>query len=194
MDKHVGFIKTTVIGGLIFLIPFVIIVSVLGKAINTMIVVARPLEKMIPLESIGGIAVIHILAILLVVFVCFLAGMLAKSSAGKRSFTWLDSKLIMLIPGYSFIKGFVGNMEKDESKKVMIPVLAKLDDQTLLGFEVERLSDGQVVVFLPGSPDTTSGTVAYMTEDRVERLDIDFAATYKILRTLGRGSEQFIKK
>jgi uncharacterized membrane protein len=194
MDKHVGFIKTTVIGGLIFLIPFVIIVSVLGKAINTMIVVARPLEKMIPLESIGGIAVIHILAILLVVFVCFLAGMLAKSSAGKRSFTWLDSKLIMLIPGYSFIKGFAGTMEKDESKKVMIPVLAKLDDQTLLGFEVERLSDGQVVVFLPGSPDTTSGTVAYMTEDRVERLDIDFAATYKILRTLGRGSEQFIKK
>jgi uncharacterized membrane protein len=194
MDKHVGFIKTTVIGGLIFLIPFVIIVSVLGKAINTMIVVARPLEKMIPLESIGGIAVIHILAILLVVFVCFLAGMSAKSSAGKRSFTWLDSKLIMLIPGYSFIKGFAGTMEKDESKKVMIPVLAKLDDQTLLGFEVERLSDGQVVVFLPGSPDTTSGTVAYMTEDRVERLDIDFAATYKILRTLGRGSEQFIKK
>ncbi len=194
MDKHVGFLKTTIIGGLIFLIPFVLIVSVLGKAIKTMIVVARPLEKMIPLESIGGIAVIHILAILLLVFVCFLAGLFARSSTGKRAFDWLDSKLIMMIPGYSFIKGFAGTIEKDESKTVMIPVLAKLDDQTLLGFEIERLSDGQVVVFLPGSPDTTSGTVAYMTEDRVQRLDIDFAATYKILRTLGRGSEQFIKK
>jgi uncharacterized membrane protein len=194
MDKHVGFLKTTIIGGLIFLIPFVLIVSVLGKAIKTMIVVARPLEKMIPLESIGGIAVIHILAILLLVFVCFLAGLFARSSTGKRAFDWLDSKLIMMIPGYSFIKGFAGTIEKDESKTVMIPVLAKLDDQTLLGFEIERLSDGQVVVFLPGSPDTTSGAVAYMTEDRVQRLDIDFAATYKILRTLGRGSEQFIKK
>jgi len=194
MDKHVGFLKTTVIGGLIFLIPFVIIVSVLGKAIKTMIVVARPLEKMIPLESIGGIAVVHILAILLLVFLCFLAGLAARSSLGRRSFSWLDSKLIMMIPGYSFIKGFTGTMEKDESQKVMKPVLAKLDDQTLLGFEIERLSDGKVVVFLPGSPDTTSGTVAYMTEDRVQRLDIDFAATYKILRTLGRGSEQFIKK
>ena len=194
MDKHVGFLKTTIIGGLIFLIPFVLIVSVLGKAIKTMIVVARPLEKMIPLESIGGIAVVHILAILLLVFVCFLAGLFARSSTGKRAFDWLDSKLIMMIPGYSFIKGFAGTIEKDESKTVMIPVLAKLDDQTLLGFEVERLSDGQVVVFLPGSPDTTSGTVAYMTEDRVQKLDIDFAASYKILRTLGRGSEQFIKK
>ena len=194
MDKHVGFLKTTIIGGLIFLIPFVLIVSVLGKAIKTMIVVARPLEKMIPLESIGGIAVIHILAILLLVFVCFLAGLFARSSTGKRAFDWLDSKLIMMVPGYSFIKGFAGTIEKDESKTVMIPVLAKLDDQTLLGFEVERLSDGQVVVFLPGSPDTTSGTVAYMTEDRIQKLDIDFAATYKILRTLGRGSEQFIKK
>ena len=194
MDKHVGFLKTTIIGGLIFLIPFVLIVSVLGKAIKTMIVVARPLEKMIPLESIGGIAVVHILAILLLVLICFLAGLFARSSTGKRAFDWLDSKLIMMIPGYSFIKGFAGTIEKDESKTVMIPVLAKLDDQTLLGFEIERLSDGQVVVFLPGSPDTTSGTVAYMTEDRIQKLDIDFAATYKILRTLGRGSEQFFKK
>ena len=194
MDKHIGFLKTTLIGGLIFLIPFVIIVSVLGKAINTMIVVARPLEKMIPLEKIGGIALIHILAVLLIVIICFIGGLFARSSAGKRSFAWLDSKLIMLIPGYSFIKGFTGTLEGDESEKVMKPVLAKLDDQTLLGFEIERLSDGQVVVFLPGSPDTTSGTIAYMTEDRVEKLDIDFAATYKILRTLGRGSEQFIKK
>ena len=194
MDKHIGFLKTTLIGGLIFLIPFVIIVSVLGKAINTMIVVARPLEKMIPLEKIGGIALIHILAVLLIVIICFIGGLFARSSAGKRSFAWLDSKLIMLIPGYSFIKGFTGTLEGDESEKVMKPVLAKLDDQALLGFEIERLSDGQVVVFLPGSPDTTSGTIAYMTEDRVEKLDIDFAATYKILRTLGRGSEQFIKK
>ncbi len=158
-----------------------------------MIVVARPLVKMLPFDSIGGIAAINILAILLVIIVCFLAGLLARSSAGKRSFTWLDSKLIMLIPGYSFIKGFTGTLEKDESQKIMKPVLAKLDDQTLLGFEVDRLSDGQVVVFLPGSPDTTSGTVAYMTEDRIQKVDIDFAATYKILRTLGRGSEKLVK-
>lgn len=194
MNKHTGFIKTTLIGGLIFLIPFVIIVSVLGKAIKTIIAVARPLEKIVPLESIGGIAVIHILAVLLLVLLCFLAGLAARSTLGRHAFSWLDSKLIMLIPGYSFIKGFTGTMESDESKKVMKPVLAKLDDQTLLGFEVERLSDGQVVVFLPGSPDITSGTVAYMTEDRIERLDIDFAETYKILRALGRGSERLIKK
>lgn len=194
MNKHAGFIKTTLIGGLIFLIPFVVVISVLGKAVSTMIVVAKPLVKTIPLDSIGGIAVINILAVLLVVLLCFLAGLLARSSAGKRSFMWIDSKLIMMIPGYSFIKGFTGTLESDESQKIMKPVLAKLDDQTLLGFEIERLSDGQVVVFLPGSPDTTSGTVAYMTEDRIERVDIDFTATYKILRTLGRGSERFIKK
>lgn len=194
MNRHIGFIKTTLIGGLLFLIPFVILIAVLGKAIKTMIFVVRPIEEMIPLETIGGIAVIHILSFLFVILLCFLAGLMARSSSGKRSFNWLDSKLIMLIPGYSFVKSFAGTMEKDESKKVMIPVLAKLDDQTLLGFEVERLSDGQVVVFLPGSPDTTSGTVAYMTEDRIERVDIDFAQTFKILKTLGRGSEKLTKK
>jgi hypothetical protein len=57
MEKKDSFIKTTVIGGLIFLIPFVIIVSILGKAIKTMVVVAKPLDKMVQLESIGGIGV-----------------------------------------------------------------------------------------------------------------------------------------
>ena len=57
MEKKDSFIKTTVIGGLIFLIPFVIIVSILGKAIKTMVLVARPLDKMVQLESIGGIGV-----------------------------------------------------------------------------------------------------------------------------------------
>jgi len=193
MNKRIGFIKTTIIGGLIFLLPFVIIISVLGKAIKTMLVVARPIEKMLPLETIAGIAVVNILAVILIVLVCFIAGLMARSSAGRRSFEWLDSKLVMLLPGYSFIKGFSTTVKEDETQRVMKPVLVRLDDQTLLGFEVERLSDGQVVVFLPGSPDTTSGSLAYMTEDRVELLDIDFASTYKILRTLGRGSEKIIK-
>lgn len=194
MNKHTGFIKTTIIGGLIFLLPFVVIISVVGKAVKTMMVVAKPFVGLLPFKSIAGVAAINILAIFLLILLCFLAGLLAKSSMGKRSFNWLDTKLLLIIPGYSFIKGFAGSIESEDADKVMKPVLAKLDDQTLLGFEVERLSDGQLVVFLPGSPDTTSGTVAYMTEDRIERVDIDFTATYKILRTLGRGSEQIIKK
>lgn len=192
MKENVNFLKTTLIGGLIFLIPLVVIVSVLGKALKIMVVFAKPLEKLVPFESIAGIAVINILAFLIIILLCFLAGLFSRSSTGKSVFNLIDSKLLELLPGYAFVKGFAGTIKEDDEENVLIPVFVRLDDQNQMGFEVERLGSGLVAVYLPGSPDTMSGSVAYMTEDRVERLNIDFATASKILRTLGRGSKQLV--
>ncbi len=192
MKKNVSFLKTTLLGGLIFLIPVVVITVVLGKAINIMLVFAKPLEKLVPFESMGGIAIIDILAFFIVILLCFLAGLSTRSSTGKRAFNWIDSKLIVLIPGYVILKGFATTIDKDSEEIDKIPVFVKLDDQTMMGIEVERLENGLVTVYLPGSPDTWSGTVAYMTEDRVERLNIDYLEASKILRNLGHGSKKIV--
>jgi len=190
MNEKKSFLKTTLIGGLIFLIPFVVIMAVLGKAIKIMASLAHPISKIIPIDSVAGIAIVNIVAVVVLIFICFFAGLLANSPAGKRAFNSLDIKLMALLPGYAFVKGIAGSMDDKEDKKVLTPVLAKFDDQSQVGFEVERMDNGLVAVFLPGSPDTWSGTVAYMTEDRVEKLNIDFTTATKTLRTLGRGSNE----
>jgi len=193
MKKKTSFLKTTLIGGLIFLIPFVILVAVIGKALKVMILFSKPLAQMLPFEAVAGIAVMNILAFLIMILLCFFAGLLARSAAGRRAFKWLDLKLMAMIPGYAFVKGFTGSIEEGEEKKVLVPVLVRLDDQAQVGFEVERLDNGLVAVYLPGSPDTWSGVVAYLTEDRVEVLNVDFATASKTLRTLGRGSHQLFE-
>ena len=58
-------------------------------------------------------------------------------------------------------------------------------------FEVERVSGGYVVVYLPGAPNPWSGSVAYLTEDRVEPLDLAPQDAIKNIRVLGRGSAKF---
>jgi len=98
-----------------------------------------------------------------------------------------------MIPVYAFVKGFTGSIEEDEEKKVLIPVLVRLDDQAQIGFEVERLDNGLVAIYLPGSPDTWSSVVAYLTEDRVEVLYFDFTTASKTLRIPVRGSNQLFK-
>lgn len=189
-----GFIKNTLIGGLIFLIPFVIIFVVIAKAIKIMVGLAKPISKIVPIESFAGIAIIDILAILLIVVLCFLAGLVARSSIGKNSFKALDDMLANFIPGYSILKTIANSFKtEEEAEKNLKPVLAKFDDLSQLGFEVEKIDNGLVAVFLPGSPDTWSGSVAYMTEDRVERLDIDLLAVKKTLRTLGNGSNNLFE-
>ena len=47
---------------------------------------------------------------------------------------------------------------------------------------------GNVVVFLPGAPNPWSGSVVYVSEDRVESLDMAPIDAVKNIRVLGRGS------
>lgn len=188
-----SFIKTTAIGGFLFLIPIVVLAVILKKAYSIMMLVAVPLDRLIPVETLGGVALANILAVLCIVVACFLAGLVAKSKLGKATFNLIDAKLLLFFPGYSYLKSLTSSFtdERDEGK-VLKPIIAKLDDQSQLAFEVEHADDGTVVVYVPGAPDSRSGNVVYLTPDRVEPLDITFGEVTKSLRQFGRGSAAWL--
>jgi uncharacterized membrane protein len=100
-----NFIKTTVIGGLIFIIPVVVVVAIPNKAFSIMMLLAAPLGRLIPIESLGGVALVNILAVLCILVACFLAGLVAKSNLGKRTFSFIDAKLLLFFPLLS-VSGF----------------------------------------------------------------------------------------
>ena len=184
--------KTTIIGGLIFLVPIIIVVAILGKAFELMILVAKPLSAWIPLDSIGGVALANILAVLAILLCCLIAGFVAKGTAAKRLLNSVESKLLFAIPGYSFVKGMTDSLKSsEEAAKSFVPVVAQFDDNAQIGFEIERTERGNVVVFLPGSPDPWSGSVVYVNADRVEMLDMTVAEAINNIRHLGRGSAKY---
>jgi uncharacterized membrane protein len=185
-------IKTTIIGGLIFLVPIIIVVAVLGKAFGLMIKLAKPLSAWIPLDSIGGVALANFLAVLAIMLCCLIAGFIAKGSFAKRILNSLESKLLLAIPGYSFVKGMTDSMNSsEEAAKSFVPVIAKFDDNAQIGFEIERTERGNVVVYLPGSPNPWSGSVVYVNADRVELLDMTVPDAINNIRHLGRGSAKY---
>jgi len=187
-----NFLKTTIIGGGVFVIPFIIVVALLLKAMEIMTVIAAPLDSLIPVDKIGGIAIANLLALILVIIICFLAGLAAKSLYAKRIHESIDSKLRLFIPGYAFLKGMTGGLEEDGEDNHMIPVIAKLDDSAQIGFEVDRLESGLVVVYLPGAPNPWSGSVVLMTEDRIEKLNLKFIGVTKVMQRIGIGSAEAI--
>jgi len=187
-----SFIKSTVIGGLVFVVPFIVILALLLKALQFMMIIAVPLDSLIPVDNIGGIALINILALISLIVICFLAGLVAKSIFAKRIHQSLDSKLRLMIPGYAFIRGIAGSFDKDKADEYLIPVIAKFDDSAQLGFEVERLENGIVVIYLPGSPSPWSGNIVYMTDDRVEKLNLKFSSVSRTIQRIGVGSGEFM--
>jgi uncharacterized membrane protein len=99
---------------------------------------------------------------------------------------------LLAIPGYAFIKAYTDNMKLgQEEAKSMQPVLVQFDDNSQLGFEIERLDDGLVVIYLPGAPDPWSGTVAYFEASRVKKLELSVNEAIRNVRRLGRGSHPF---
>lgn len=182
------FLVTAAIGGMLFLVPLVFAAMILGQAFQIMSRLAEPISKFFPVEHIGGIALINILAVLLLLLICVIAGSVAKGPLAQSFYKKIDGVLAELVPSYIWSKTVIRNLAGDVDTERFKPVLVTLDDQKLLAFEMERSPEGMVVVFMPGAPDVHSGTVAYVTADRVEPLATSLLVINRTLKHMGKGA------
>src|SRR4030042_3619667 len=185
--KHFSFIKTTIVGGLMFLVPIIVLTIILGKALGITKTIVRPLVTLIAVETVAGVGVVTLLAILVIVLFCFLTGLLAKTDLAKKIIDWLESTLLSNIPGYTFMKSmgesFTG-IDKDQEYET---ILARIEDAWQIAFLVERIEGGRVAVFVPGAPSPWSGSVYFMTEDRIKPLGVPKKSVFKCIQHLGKG-------
>ena len=187
-----GYVKATVIGGLTFMIPVLVMIFIFGKAMGIAAAVARPISEKLPVDSLAGVAIVNILSILLIVIICLLAGVLARKAFGMGIARALESKLDLVYPRYAVIKAMTQSLRDDDDSTRLVPVVARFDDNAQIGLEVDRSDDGLVTVFMPGSPDPWAGTVVHMPENRIHPVDADMLKVSKALKALGRGTSQMI--
>ncbi|MBN68321.1 MAG: hypothetical protein CME32_03445 [Gimesia sp.] len=197
VKKSFGFLKTTAIGGLIFLLPLIVIGILVGEIAPIVLAIAKVLSNSsyIDTEKPADVALLFALSIAIVILMCFLAGMIARWSIGQKLSRFMEKNLIILFPRYAIyreqLKGSIGG---EHNKPELIPVLVRFDDVTRLAFEAERTEGSLVSIFLPGSPDPWTGNVIFMSPDRVERLDIPFSEALGICERMGRESLHFLEQ
>ncbi|AXI45759.1 hypothetical protein C1J03_06760 [Sulfitobacter sp. SK012] len=186
--------KRTILIGVLFLVPLAFVAIILQKVFEISMVVAAPLDALIPFERIAGIAFANILAIFLILLVCYLAGLIAHKGWFSKRLNKLDNILIDTLPGYAAIKGMISGVAGDEGQDALMkPVLVRFDDYEQIAFEVEHLGD-KSVIFLPGSPSAGSGATVIVESHRVSPLDLPPHKAVSLLRVLGRGSLKVTQK
>jgi uncharacterized membrane protein len=189
MTKRAGFVFTIVLGGVLFLFPLVILIALLKRAYQMMMVVAKPIDAFIPMDSVGEIALVNILAAIAILAACFGAGLAARSALGRRIFNTADENMQLFIPGYGLMRQkLTAAVGREDDERSLKPILVQFDDQAQIAFEVERSDDGLVAVFLPGAPDPWSGAAVFVTADRVFPVGVEVKPATKIFKRLGRGS------
>ena len=182
-------IRTTIIGGVVFLVPVIFVLMILNRAYELALKVANPIGKIIPIESFAGLALSNILAAGIVVGVCYSAGVAARSSIISARVNKLDQFLNRAIPTYQPMKkGFVDSItDKSFEDDWKVVLVGGPEERRFLGFEVERLSSGDVAVFQPLTPNTKTGFVWTVPAASVEALEIGPRELTERLKSYGIG-------
>jgi uncharacterized membrane protein len=192
MKSVITFVKTTLIGGVLFLVPLVATIVILSKAMRYVAQILLPVEHMLPRRTIVGLAVADVLAIVCLLAIGFFSGLVAQTGLGKRFSRHIEELILGKIPGYTLLRGIIGDPENIGGNHELKVALARIDDAWLFPFIVEELPDGMLAVFVPSAPTPTAGNVYMMTEQQVRRLDVPVAAATKCIMQLGVGAGKLL--
>ena len=180
--------KTTILGGVLFLVPFAALLIIVGKAYQISMLVAHPIDQIIPINRFAGIALVNVIAVVLILLVCYIAGLIAKRGMRGHRMEALEGFLIDVVPGYAVVKGMVGSVaDERDGVGVLKPVFVTFDDYDQIAFEVE-CDDTHSVLFLPGAPSTWSGSTVVVEKSRIRYLNLQTHQAVKLMRGMGRGT------
>ena len=182
------FFKTTMLGGVLFLVPIIVSIGIIGKALELTNNLATRIAGRLGAQAIAGFTIAELLAIGILVLICFLAGLTARTPRAKKYVRSLEDNILKKIPAYDMIKVKLQSALELDDEVGWSPVMAKFDDSWQLAFEIERIGRGNVVIFLPGAPDPWSGSMCVMTKDRITPLDLTAKTAVKLLKRCGRGA------
>ena len=98
------FLRITVLGGVLFLTPIVVLAFILGKAFDLARRGLKPMATIIPDRFVSGVTMEAILAIVLIAILCFLAGLFARTRPAQRIMAELESSVLSKVPAYEYLK------------------------------------------------------------------------------------------
>ena len=182
-----GFLKATIVGGLLFLLPVAVVLIVLGYAMRLAGRVVEPIAALLPQTVIGAV-VATVLAVLLLVLISFLAGLAARTNAGKRVRRFFENSMLGNLPQYQLVKSMAEGLAQVENAEGVQPALISIEGGWQIGYLLEPLENGWVAVFLPQAPTPMSGNVMYLPADRVRLLDIPMVKAMAVVKHMGVGS------
>ena len=94
------FTKTTLIGGVLIILPIYISILLLAKAISGILNLVSPITASLP----ASVEFRQVLAILALAAICFIAGLIARTGPGFRAKNAFEAAVPSKLPGYTLLQ------------------------------------------------------------------------------------------
>lgn len=187
------FLRSTILGGLMVLVPVIVLGGIVAWAVDIALKAILPIFHWLPDQSVGGVSLTLVGALVTLLGVCFLAGLTAETAL-IRGLADRAERLALSVPGYALMKNVGANFVGMEGKHPVRSVLVRFESSWQLGFLMETLADGRHVVFVPGVPRALVGTLHIFEADRVQVLSMPIGTALDLLGRLGVGFQELTSK
>jgi len=193
MKSILKIIKATFLGGILFLAPLVVLLVILEKGYGIIQKVTLPLVNNLPRVHVLGIALQEIVGTLILILICFIAGLLARTSGAKKLIHKLENGILSFVPGYSFIKNMNENIMGFESNENLKVILVPTDAGWQFAFLIEEIDETKFTVFIPDAPNPWSGSVCFVDKESIKEVNMTQKEALACIRKLGYGSKELLK-
>jgi uncharacterized membrane protein len=190
------FIRTTILGGLLILLPvtfLTIIITVFSGVYNVIKEPLEPLAALCPFQTLSGVGIAALMTLVLIVALCFLTGLVIRTAWAQNMLERFDANFLGRVPFYTLGRSLLFEISGRQYETGVNYVLARIQEGWQPGVMMEELENGWLVVFVPQIPNVFSGSLFYLTPDRVQRIETTSVAILKAMARFGVGSRALLK-
>lgn len=181
--------KTTLIGGVLIVLPIYLSILMVAKTLKVIVALLAPVTATIP----AGAQFRQLIAVLIVLAVCFVAGIVVRTGAGIRAKNALERSVLEKIPGYELVRGLTARVSGDQREGAFRPALVEIEDALSPGFIIEELDDGRYTVLVPSVPTPAAGALFILPRERVHPVDVPFTQAVKVISKWGAGAGELAR-
>ena len=190
MKALVEFLKTTLIGGLLIVVPMYLAVLLLAKAVKGMVALLAPIVALLP-ERVQDFG--QIVALVLVALVCFVLGLITRTGLGRRAFAAFERRVLERMPGFALLRSVTRRISGSSDDEQFQPVLVEIEEALTPGFIVEEIGDDRFVVLVPSVPTPAAGSLYILPRERVHWVDVPITEAIAVITRWGSGTGKLLK-
>ncbi|MCK5013857.1 MAG: DUF502 domain-containing protein [Candidatus Omnitrophica bacterium] len=196
MNKIKSFIMTSLIGGIIVVLPVAILAAVFGWVFSFVTNLIQPFTDLLVAKSDLREVIADLLVLAIILATCFIIGVVIRTKFGKFIYSKIEAHSLKVAPGYNLIKETVlqilGNNKTPFSSVALVQIFG--NDTLVTGFVTDEHSDGGFSVFVPTGPNPTSGNIYHLEGKYVHPVNVPVEDAMRSIISCGAGSSQLIEK
>ena len=194
MGRFTEFLKTAFIGGVVVVLPGVIMAVVFIWLFNLINNNIEPIAHLITLGFGLSDLLAKLTTLALIIAICFLIGLVVETRIGSFFRNVIEKELLMRFPGYITVKDLVGHFADSQQTTFSSVALVRPygNDTLVTAFITDDRFPAVTTVFIPTGPNPTSGNIMHLPKENVYILDSKVERGIKTVIGCGAGSKELL--